>query len=114
MCNTLFLSIVPTALLALAAPGAMAQCPDTDPALTPTIRALLMLEKPAALTEEQWTKVIVNPANRLDMDIVIYEEDRFDPCELPKSWHYVLYAGRRPKEKEFVSAAGTHTLYQID
>jgi hypothetical protein len=77
-----------------------AQCPHGARALTPTIRALLMLEKPDALSEEQWTKVIENPANRQDMPVVIYEQDRFDPCELPQGWWYVIYAGERPEEKE--------------
>ena len=59
-----------------------------------------MLERPEALTEKQWAKVIENPANRQDMQVVIYEEDRFDPCELPKGWWYVMYAGKRPVGKE--------------
>lgn len=95
--------------LACCAQCASAQCPDRASDLTPTIRALLMLERPEALTEEQWAKVIENPANRQDMQVVIYEQDRFDPCELPQGWWYVMYAGERPEGKEVgVVAEGDH------
>jgi len=85
-----------------------AQCPDGASDLTPTIHALRMLEKPAVLTEEQWTKVIENPANRQIMEVVIYEQDRFDPCELPQGWWYVMYAGERPEEKEVILRNAHH------
>ena len=81
-----------------------AQCPDQAPvtseALTPTIRALLMLERPAALSVEQWTKVIENPDNHQDLQIKIYQEETIDPCEFPPNDWYIMLPGRRPAEKE--------------
>jgi hypothetical protein len=87
-------------MLACSVHCAAAQCTDLTSDLTPTIRALLMLEKPASLTEEQWIKVIENPANRAEMPVFIYKEDSFDPCELTQGWWYILIAGKRPAEKE--------------
>lgn len=100
MSTTSTIRIICALALACYAQCASAQCPVAASDLTPTIRALLMLEKPAVLTEEQWAKAIENPANRQDMQVVIYEEDRFNPCELPQGWWYVIYAGKRPVGKE--------------
>jgi hypothetical protein len=81
-----------------------AQCAG-DPAtsqqaLSPTIRALLMLEKPATVNEEQWVKIIENPANRMDMPIMIYQEETIDLCDLPEGYWYLPLPGRRPLEKQ--------------
>ena len=74
--------------------------------LTPTLRALLMLERPATVTEEQWTRVIEQPANRLDLPITIYEEETIDLRELQKAQWYIMLPGRRPPEKQPQVAAG--------
>ncbi|WKZ66402.1 MAG: hypothetical protein QY325_00415 [Flavobacteriales bacterium] len=100
MRSTFLIKLFGAVVLVAIAQQTAAQCPDRSSDLTPTIRALLMMERPAVLTAEQWTKVIENPANRQDMQVVIYEEDRFDPCELPQGWWYVMHAGVRPKVKE--------------
>jgi|GEM_PF-3144159 len=81
-----------------------AQCPDGpssgNEVLTPTIRALLMLECPAALSIPEWEKVIENPDNWQALQIKIYEEETIDRCELPPASWYILLPGRRPPEKE--------------
>ncbi len=80
-----------------------AQCPielSRMSELTPTIRALLMLERPATVSVEQWAKVIENPNNRQVLQIKIYEEETIDRCELPPGDWYILLPGRRPPEKE--------------
>jgi hypothetical protein len=96
---------VPFFILLLCAPAFVcAQCPDelsrNTPALTPTIRALLMLERPAAMSVEQWEKVIENPNNRQDLQIKIYKEETIDPCDLPPNDWYIILPGRRPPEKD--------------
>lgn len=88
-------------LLALCIAASLkAQCPLERNELTPTIRALLQLERPAALSVQQWEKVIENPDNLQDLRVKIYEEDRFGPCALPPADWYILLPGRRPPEKE--------------
>ncbi|MBL7982590.1 MAG: hypothetical protein JNL52_12360 [Flavobacteriales bacterium] len=86
--------------LACWATEAAAQSPAFSGELTPTIRALLMLEKPATVTEEQWVKIIDNPANRMDMPIIIYQEETIDLCDLPEGYWYLPLPGRRPLEKQ--------------
>jgi hypothetical protein len=108
MRSAFLIKLFSAVVLAAFAQRTAAQCPDGASALTPTIRALLMLERPAVITAEQWTKVIENPANRQDMPVVIYEQDRFDPCELPQGWWYVMYAGERPEEKEVILRNAHH------
>ncbi len=87
-------------LLLLVAAVTNAQCSPDSTLLTPTLRALLTLERPATVSVEQWEKMIENPANRLDLPITIYEEDTMDTRELPKAQWYILLPGRRPPEKQ--------------
>lgn len=81
-----------------------AQCPGDSTGrrelLTPTVRALLMLERPATLSVEQWEKVIENPNNWMDLQIKIYEEETIDRCDLPAADWYIILPGRRPPEKD--------------
>lgn len=81
-----------------------AQCPAelaraSEP-LTPTIRALLMLERPTTMSVEQWAKIIENPDNRHDLQIKLYEEETIDRCDLPPMDWYIILPGRRPPEKD--------------
>ncbi len=81
-----------------------AQCPgaphSTTGELPPTLRALLMMERPATMSVEQWKKIIENPGNWIDLPVKVYEEETIDLCELPSSiWCFIL-PGRRPPEKD--------------
>lgn len=91
-----------------------AQCPGktqgASEVLTPTIRALLMLERPAVLSVAEWEKVIENPDNWQDLQVKIYEEESIDRCDLPPMDWYILLPGRRPPDKDPRLVASRSTL----
>ncbi len=86
--------------LLLASVRLRAQCPPADQLFTPTIRALLMLERPTTVSVAQWEKIIENPDNRHDLQIKLYEEETIDRCDLPPMDWYIILPGRRPPEKD--------------